>query len=101
MVGLSPRFLPRGNGVICDIGRGDRVIALRADLDALPLQDSKGVPYRSAVAGVSSDPVNLRAGCQQVTSHPSPASISTSELRAAEDTREFWKFPIRLMPTLL
>ena len=42
----------RGNGVICDIGSGDRVIALRADLDALPLPDTKDVPYRSTVPNV-------------------------------------------------
>ncbi|HET8682905.1 MAG TPA: amidohydrolase [Micromonosporaceae bacterium] len=51
--GLSPRFLPRGNGVICDVGRGDRVVALRADLDALPLPDTKDVPYRSTVDGAA------------------------------------------------
>jgi amidohydrolase len=50
--GLSPRLMPRGNGVICDIGRGDRVIALRADLDALPIHDTKDVPYRSTVDNV-------------------------------------------------
>jgi amidohydrolase len=53
VVGLQPRFLPKGNGVICDIGHGDRVIALRADLDALPLPDTKDVPYRSTVDGVT------------------------------------------------
>ncbi len=47
--GLTARFLPKGNGVICDIGEGDRVVAFRADLDALPLQDTKDVPYRSTV----------------------------------------------------
>jgi amidohydrolase len=52
MAGLKPRLLSRGNGVICDVGTGDRVIALRADLDALPLPDTKDVPYRSTVAGV-------------------------------------------------
>ncbi|GIH12634.1 peptidase [Rugosimonospora africana] len=54
VAGLSPRVLPKGNGVICDIpgsGESDRVIALRADLDALPLQDIKDVPYRSTVDG--------------------------------------------------
>jgi amidohydrolase len=50
--GLSPRLLPKGNGVMCDIGHGDRVIALRADLDALPLPDTKDVPYRSTVDNV-------------------------------------------------
>ena len=50
--GLKPRLLSAGNGVICDIGTGDRVIALRADLDALPLPDAKDVPYRSTVPNV-------------------------------------------------
>jgi amidohydrolase len=50
--GLKPRMLSAGNGVICDIGTGDRVIALRADLDALPLPDAKDVPYRSTVPNV-------------------------------------------------
>jgi amidohydrolase len=52
--GLDPKLLPAGNGVICDIpgtGDNDRVVALRADLDALPLQDAKDVPYRSTVDG--------------------------------------------------
>ncbi|MET0424787.1 MAG: amidohydrolase [Actinoplanes sp.] len=51
--GLSPRLLPNGNGVVCDIGEGDRIIAFRADLDALPLQDLKDVPYRSTVENVA------------------------------------------------
>src|SRR3954454_23520016 len=53
VAGLAPQMLPKGNGVICDIGTGDRVIAFRADLDALPLQDLKDVPYRSTVENVA------------------------------------------------
>ena len=51
-VGLKPRMLSKRNGLICDIGTGDRVVALRADLDALPLPDIKDVPYRSKVDNV-------------------------------------------------
>jgi amidohydrolase len=49
VAGLAPKLLPKGNGVICDIGEGEPVVAFRADLDALPLPDSKDVPYRSTV----------------------------------------------------
>ncbi|GII88652.1 peptidase [Sphaerisporangium siamense] len=51
--GLDPVPLPRGTGLICDIGSGDGpTVALRADIDALPLPDEKDVPYRSTVNGV-------------------------------------------------
>jgi amidohydrolase len=53
VAGLTPQMLPKGNGLICDIGTGDRVIAFRADLDALPLADLKDVPYRSTVENVA------------------------------------------------
>jgi amidohydrolase len=52
-VGLRPRLLPTGTGLVCDIGHSTGpVVALRADLDALPLQDEKDVPYRSIHPGV-------------------------------------------------
>jgi amidohydrolase len=52
-VGLRPRLLPTGTGVVCDVGSGSGpVVALRADLDALPVQDEKDVPYRSTTPGV-------------------------------------------------
>jgi amidohydrolase len=50
--GLTPRVLPSGTGLICDIG-AEPVVALRADLDALPIPDEKDVPYRSLVDGVA------------------------------------------------
>ncbi|MBT2224477.1 MULTISPECIES: M20 family metallopeptidase [unclassified Nonomuraea] len=50
--GLMPSVLPRGTGLICDVGSGDGpTVALRADIDALPLHDEKDVPYRSTVPG--------------------------------------------------
>lgn len=51
--GLAPRVLPAGTGLICDIGTRDPgrgMLALRADLDALPIPDVKTVAYRSTVA---------------------------------------------------
>src|ERR1035437_2407729 len=56
--GLRPVILPKGPGLIVDIGSGagffaERpVVALRADLDALPMTDDKDVAYRSTVPGV-------------------------------------------------
>ena len=51
--GLSPKLLSSGTGLVCDVG-GDTgpVVVLRADIDALPLDDEKLVPYRSTNAGV-------------------------------------------------
>jgi amidohydrolase len=51
-LGLTPRRLPGGTGLICDIGASP-VIGLRADIDALPVPDGTGAPYRSTVEGVS------------------------------------------------
>ena len=52
-VGLRPRLLSIGTGLVCDIGDGDGpTVALRADIDALPLQDEKDVAYRSTIPGV-------------------------------------------------
>ncbi|MEU3746683.1 MULTISPECIES: amidohydrolase [Streptomyces] len=51
--GLAPKVLPGGTGLICDIGTPDRrrpMLAIRADIDALPIPDVKTVAYRSTVA---------------------------------------------------
>lgn len=50
--GLQPTLLPGGTGLICDIGTGSRCVALRADIDALPLVESTGLPFSSTVDGV-------------------------------------------------
>jgi amidohydrolase len=58
VAGLEPRILPSGTGLICDLTNaavsndGARV-ALRADLDALAMDDETTVPYRSQVPGVA------------------------------------------------
>jgi len=50
--GLAPKRLSFGTGVVCDIGDGPDYVALRADIDALPLPDHKTVSYASQNAGV-------------------------------------------------
>jgi amidohydrolase len=55
--GLRPVIMPKGTGLLVDIGSSNGqdadaerpVVALRADLDALPMADEKDVPYRSTV----------------------------------------------------
>ena len=50
--GLSPKVLDGGTGVVCDVGAGSPVVGLRADIDALPLDDLKDVPWRSQRPGL-------------------------------------------------
>ncbi len=50
--GLTPRIRPAGTGLTVDIGEGDHVVAFRADLDGLPIQEATDVPFRSEHPGV-------------------------------------------------
>ncbi|MBW0106261.1 amidohydrolase [Pseudonocardia sp. KRD291] len=49
--GLEPRTLPGGTGLVCDIGHGEPLVALRADIDALPLEEQTGLGFSSTVPG--------------------------------------------------
>ncbi|MBC7095973.1 M20 family metallopeptidase, partial [Thermococcus sp.] len=40
-----------GTGIIADIGKEGKTVALRADMDALPVQEENDVPYKSRVSG--------------------------------------------------
>ncbi|CCG05000.1 amidohydrolase [Blastococcus saxobsidens] len=52
--GLTPRRLPTGTGLTVDVGAGGGpVVVLRADIDALPLNDLKEVPYASTREGLA------------------------------------------------
>lgn len=53
-LGVNVRTGVGGNGVVATITGGlpGPTVALRADFDALPIQDEKNVPYKSTVAGV-------------------------------------------------
>ena len=50
--GRRPVLLQGSTGLYADIGPGGSRVALRADLDALPMDDEKDVPYRSAIPGM-------------------------------------------------
>ena len=54
--GVDSTLLPRGTGLTCEIGPrgpGHRIVALRADIDALPLPEVSNLPFASTVPGVS------------------------------------------------
>jgi amidohydrolase len=53
-LGIEVRTNVGGNGVVAKIvgGMPGQTVALRADFDALPIQDEKDVPYKSTVPGV-------------------------------------------------
>ncbi len=51
--GIKARLMPTGTGVIAELGSGDRVVGLRADIDALPIAESTGLPYASTLPQVS------------------------------------------------
>ena len=54
VAGLEPKVLNCGTGLVCDVGAGDGpVLALRADIDALAMDDECHTPYCSHIDGVA------------------------------------------------
>jgi amidohydrolase len=51
--GLNPKVLPGGTGLTCDVGPEHPRIALRADMDALPLAERTGALYASTVPNIA------------------------------------------------
>jgi amidohydrolase len=94
--GLRPRVLPGGTGLICDIGGTDGHpgpgarprLAFRADIDALPIPDTKTVPYRSTVPG--------RAHACGHDVHTTVA-LGTALVLAERERRGELKRPVRML----
>ena len=52
--GLNPKVLPAGTGLTCDFGpEHEPRIALRADMDALPMAERTDAPYASTMPNVA------------------------------------------------
>lgn len=52
--GLNPKVLPGGTGLTCDIGPEHlQRVALRADMDALPMAERTGLPFSSEAPNVA------------------------------------------------
>ena len=92
--GLSPKVLGVGTGVVCDVGGGDGpLVGLRADIDALPLQDAKDVPYRSRTPGSCH-----ACGHDVHTSVVLGAGLALASLPLAGRVRLFFQPAEELMP---
>ena len=46
-LGIEPLNYPLKTGLVAEIGSGHPIIALRADIDALPIKEKTGLPYAS------------------------------------------------------
>jgi amidohydrolase len=51
--GIKATVLPTGTGVIAEVGSGERLVGLRADIDALPIPEATGLPFSSTLPDVS------------------------------------------------
>ncbi|EJW17502.1 M20 family metallopeptidase [Paenibacillus alvei] len=76
-----------GNGLIGRIRNGDgAVVALRADMDALPIQDEKQCDYRSQVPGV-----------MHACGHDGHTATLLSVAKVLSEQRSLWTGEIRLL----
>lgn len=50
-IGISYTFEYGKGSVVAHLGQGDKMIALRADMDALPVEEKTDLPYKSKIKG--------------------------------------------------
>ena len=50
--GIKAELIPTGTGVIAEVGTGEQVVGLRADIDALPIAEATRLPYASTLPQV-------------------------------------------------
>lgn len=49
--GIRILDLPLKTGLVAEVGQGDTIVALRTDIDALPIEEQTDLPYRSENVG--------------------------------------------------
>ena len=65
------RFPFATTGLVASVGKGAPVVALRADMDALPVQEPEGFPFRSKVRMHATHRIGC-LGVQNCCSQPTP-----------------------------
>lgn len=57
---LVYRFPAAKTGIVATIGKGNPVVALRTDIDALPIHEESDVPFRLAINPLLSTPCSTK-----------------------------------------
>ena len=50
-MGLCPTHKYGKGSVVAELGQGEKIIAIRADMDALPVEEKTDLPYKSKIKG--------------------------------------------------
>ena len=50
-IGIEYTYAYGKGSVVAHLGQGDKMIALRADMDALPVEEKTDLPYKSKILG--------------------------------------------------
>ena len=91
-LGISCRSGVARTGVVADIGRGKPIIALRADMDALPITERTGLPFASEVpammhaCGHDAHTAALLGAAMLLKEMPLPAGTVRLLFQPAEET---------------
>lgn len=72
--------------VVAEIGEGERIIALRADMDALPIEETSGVPFASK-----------NKGMMHACGHDSHTAILLAVARYLKENENLLKVKVRLI----
>jgi amidohydrolase len=73
-------------GLIEGKNAGSRIIALRADMDALPIQEENEVPYRSTKPGI-----------MHACGHDVHTTCLLGAAKILQETREYWEGTVKLI----
>lgn len=50
-IGIEPTYKYGKGSVVAELGQGEKLVALRADMDALPVEEKTDLPFKSKISG--------------------------------------------------